>query len=131
MVLASSPTAAESDGWDDVFFPVHFPEQSYTVTEVCLDGDDGGSDCCEDDEIHCDEDGNIIKNGPRPKTTCVVRCDDNSIWSDVTDGEPGSNRTGKHGSSSSVHWRESDDRPFVPPDNIVFVRRHVQFRFQV
>jgi hypothetical protein len=116
-------TGCMGEGWDEVFFPVHFPERSYTVTEVCLDDGDrcDGNDVaeiCLDDYM------------PRARTTAVVRCDDNSIWSDFTDED-----AGYHKSGGSLHWRESDEhaaaRAFVPPDDIVFVRSHVECRFEI
>jgi hypothetical protein len=111
------------EGWDELYFPVSFPEKSYTVTEICLDdeGDGSGTEVTE-----------ICLDGNRPcaRTTCVVRCDDNSVWSDVTDDNTGLRKGG-----GSFHWRESDEndaaRVFVPPNDVVFVRRHVQFRFEI
>lgn len=107
----------------DVLFHAHFPEQSFTVTEICLDGGAGDGE----EYVEIDEDGFFTSPF---RTTCVLRCDDNSVWSDVSDEY--ATTTGASKTVASHHWREGDaSKPFVPPHEIVIVRKHVQYRFEI
>lgn len=108
----------------DVLFHAHFPEQSFTVTEICLDGEAGDGE----DYVEIDEDGCV--SAPL-RTTCVLRCDDNSVWSDVSD-EYATTTVAASKTVASHHWHEGDaSKPFVAPYEIVIVRKHVQFRFEI
>jgi hypothetical protein len=109
----------------DVLFHAHFPEQSFTVTEICLDGDAADGE----EYVEIDEDGCVT--APL-RTTCVLRCDDNSVWSDVSDEYATVAAATASKTVAIHHWREGDaSRPFVPPHEIVIVRKHVQYRFEI